>query len=91
MTYKKLLDIDGEDKFFRKIIEELNELASAISHYQDGKVDVSKVIDEHSDVLLQLEKLEYFITQHRENYHGCVYNSYLVKKKNLNIYIEKNK
>lgn len=50
------------DVYMRKIVEELNELACAISHFIDGKITQEQLVEEISDVNLQLFKLNMWLT-----------------------------
>jgi NTP pyrophosphatase (non-canonical NTP hydrolase) len=56
MLTKKLYD-QSATKYLSKIVEELNELAVAITHYNDGKIDRVGVLIEVADVLFQIEKI----------------------------------
>jgi phosphoribosyl-ATP pyrophosphohydrolase len=56
MLTKKLYD-QSATKYLSKIIEELNELAVAVVHYEDGKIDRVGVLIEVADVLFQIEKI----------------------------------
>lgn len=55
--WKERVRLDGKDKALRKAKEELSELLVAISHYEDGKENEYRILDEMVDVSLQCEKL----------------------------------
>lgn len=55
---RKLYSKDGGNKYIRKVLEELNELSCAVSHYSDHKIPKQQVIEEMADVELQMEKLK---------------------------------
>ena len=80
-TLINLYHSDGHHKFMRKVIEELNELSCALSHYQDKKVTRLELYEEIADVHLQLKKLETYFQSilGDESYYQVVSN--LIDKK----------
>ena len=68
--YKDLLQMDGQDKYIRKMVEELTELQLALLHWQSGKSTAYDIAVEIADVKIQLEKaLELYGLDQRANKH----------------------
>jgi NTP pyrophosphatase (non-canonical NTP hydrolase) len=86
---KELFDKHGSQPYLSKIVEELNELACAIPHYLDGKIQTDDLLCEIADVYLQLEKLEAFLDNFsKEGLHERkVFELYREKRKNLEKYL----
>ena len=56
---KALLSYDHREAFVLKMIEELNELALSVIHYEAGKEDFDNLAKEVADVLFQIDKMFY--------------------------------
>lgn len=83
--FDKLYDFDGEDKYFRKVFEEMAEFSACLSHFIDGKANETDVALEHADVLLQLEKVMNFMTNEMGfiDYREMVLTQLAIKTGNL--------
>lgn len=88
---KEIFHKRGKDEYIRKITEELNELACAVSHYVDGKIDSEEVIEEMADVYLQLYKLEMSLVSFNVHLHSKltdrIQEKFIKKHNNLEKFI----
>lgn len=73
-NYFQLFAKDGEF-YFTKICEELSELQTAILHFRQGKVHNEDVLEEVSDVLIQVEKIVAYLAKFD------TYQCFLLEKK----------
>lgn len=55
--FKHIHELEGHEKYIRKIQEELCELAAAISHFEDSKITMDELLNEIADVAVQQTKL----------------------------------
>lgn len=62
MNYKKLYEKD-KDLYVIKICEELSELQTAFVHFHLGKANLEHVIEEIADVIIQLDKINAYISK----------------------------
>ena len=58
---KRALEVFGEEKQMKKCVEELNELAVALLHYEDGKDSEEHVAEEIADVEIMLQQMTLMI------------------------------
>ena len=56
--YEQAVHKFGADHQILKAVEELNELATALMHYREGKATINQVQDEIVDVSIILNQLE---------------------------------
>lgn len=56
--YQEAVNKFGADHQILKAVEELNELATALMHYREGKATINQVQDEIIDVSIILNQLE---------------------------------
>ena len=56
--YEQAVNKFGADHQILKAVEELNELATALMHYREGKATINQVQDEIVDVSIILNQLE---------------------------------
>lgn len=56
--YEQAVAKFGEDHQILKAVSELNELATALMHYREGKATSEQVMNEIADVQILLEQLE---------------------------------
>ena len=56
--YEQAIEKFGRDHQILKAVEELNELATALLHFRQGKVGVIDVVGEIADVEIMVEQLK---------------------------------
>lgn len=59
--YQEAINKFGADHQILKAVEELNELATALMHYREGKVTGKQVQSEMADVWIVLEQLNLIV------------------------------
>ena len=74
--YQEAINKFGADHQILKAVEELNELATALMHFRDGKVEPNDVESEIADVEIMIEQLKIiFIRENIGKLHGAkLYN-----------------
>ena len=81
--YARALATFGQDRQIRKCIQELNELAVALSHYQEGRCDADEVAAEVADVLITAEQMAGVVGEERVIRHA------MAKRKRLAALLDK--
>lgn len=88
---KELFFKRGKEEYIRKIQEELAELSAAVSHYVDGKITESQLINELADVELQLFKIRMMLNDFdinkSESFLNSIHHYAYTKLKNLEKYL----
>ncbi len=65
--YQATIDTWGIDAQYEQMVEECAELIAALKHFQRGKIDRQKVIDELADVSLMVGQLTWMFGQETVN------------------------
>ena len=56
--YQEAINKFGADNQILKAVEELNELATALMHYRQGKANLHQIDNERADVIIVLHQLD---------------------------------
>lgn len=73
--YQRAIEHYGKHKQINKAIEELNELAVALSHYRDHKISTEELIKEIGDVMIMVEQMRIIYGIKVKEIHDSMKNS----------------